>query len=332
VLKKDWELNHVCLVVRSDYRALGYYQSTEMGISVGPQVMGMDYKSGGPVKFNRDNTLPRVNGGSGPGKPLEIEPKPAEKNKINTYKYMDKDVQVGDLLLELGQNMEIPLEGITHICFNVPDIKGETNKLLEKGCKEMLSFIQGDVMLENHIDNRKYGYVNLSFRPSMRSFAKRWTDYNQSHPMLKNWKFHGLGIGVRDLDKLVEYYEMLDITEFQPETELDSRSFASINLPGETTDSKIKARVRVGYVGPVAFEFFQPLEDSTLYQESLDSRGEGVADLAFTVANLEEETAALKKRGVNVFLSGKPETGPAFAYFDTREHSGNIMIRLIQRE
>jgi len=330
MLKKEWKLNHICLVVRSDYRAIEYYQSTEMGVSVGPQVMGMDYKNGGPVKFYRNDNLPRVNGGSGPGKPLEIETFNGKKR--DTYRYLDKDVQVGDLLLEIGQNSSIPLEGITHICFNVPDINAETDKLLEKGCKEMLNFTQGDIVLENHIDNREYGHLNLSFRPPMRSFAKRWTEYNQSHPMLKNWKFHGLGIGVRNLDKLVEYYEMLKITEFQPETELDSNSLASINLPGESKDSKIKARVRVGYVGSVAFEFFQPLEGSSLYQESLDSRGEGVADLAFTVANLEEETAALIKRGVNVILSGKPETGPAFAYFDTRKNSGNIMIRLIQRE
>jgi hypothetical protein len=64
----------------------------------------------------------------------------------------------------------------------------------------------------------------------------------------------------------------------------------------------------------------------------LDSRGEGVVDIAFTVEDLEKEAATLIYRGIPAVLSGKPKNGPAFAYFDTRKNSGNIMIRLIQRE
>jgi len=82
----------------------------------------------------------------------------------------------------------------------------------------------------------------------------------------------------------------------------------------------------------VAFEFIQPIEGNSIYQESLDSRGEGVADIAFTVANLEKEAAEMIYRGMPIILSGKPKNGPAFACFDTRKNSGNIMIRLIQRE
>ena len=82
----------------------------------------------------------------------------------------------------------------------------------------------------------------------------------------------------------------------------------------------------------MAFEFVQPLEGEAIYKASLDSRGEGVSDIFFTVDDLEEETAKLAGRGVQVALSGEPQTGPAFAYFDTRESSGNIIVRLIQKE
>ncbi|MHA2203709.1 MAG: VOC family protein [Candidatus Hodarchaeales archaeon] len=331
-MKKDWELGHIGLVVRDWNIPLGYYQTSRMGVTVGPQVMGMDYQNEGEFKFYYNRKLPRLNGGSGPGKPLKVEPRPTKKSRPNTYKFLDKNCQVGDLLLELLVDRSIPFEGITHLCFNVPDIDAETEKLLEKGCKIILSFTHGDNISENYIDTRKYGHVIISFRPPVRKFEKVWTDHNLAHPMLKDWKFHGIGIGVRDLDKTVEYYEILDFTEFQAETELDSSSLASINLPGKTSESNFKTRVRKSYVGPVTYEFFQPLEGSSIYQESLDSRGEGITDLAFTVADLEEETAALIKRDVPVVLSGKPEKGPAFAYFDTRENSGNIMIRLIQRE
>ena len=94
----------------------------------------------------------------------------------------------------------------------------------------------------------------------------------------------------------------------------------------------LKARTRIGRIGPVAYEFVQPLEGEAIYRESLDSRGEGICEMSFTVGNLEEAAAKLINNGVPVTLSGKQETGPPFVYFDTRESSGNIMVRLIQRD
>lgn len=331
MLKNDWELGHVGLVVRNWNIALGYYQTTGIGVSVGPQVMGMDYQNEGPFKFYFNKNIPRLNGGSGPGKPLEVEPKPREGSSPETYKFLDKDCQVGDLLFEILQDKRIPFEGITHLCFNVPDVEAETEKLLEKGCEILLSFTQGDTVSENYIDTRKYGHTIVSFRPPVRNYEKAWTDHNLSHPMLKDWKFHGVGIGVMNLDKAVDYYEMLDIAKFQAEVVLDSTSLDSINIPSETSKPKVKVRMKAGQIGPVVYEFFQPLKGASIFKESLDSRGEGISDIAFTVNNLEEQTKILIDKDIPVVFSGKPKTSPAFAYFDTRENSGNILIKLIQR-
>jgi catechol 2,3-dioxygenase-like lactoylglutathione lyase family enzyme len=330
MLKKDWEMHHICLVVRNWNDALDYYQSTRMGVSVGPQMMGLDYRHGGPAKFYFNKDVPPTNGGLGPGKPLEE--KSERGRRKDNYTFMDKDCQVGDLLLEIGENKGIPLEGITHICFNIPDVKTETEKLLEKGCALMMEITQGDVILENHIDTRKYGNVDISFRPPVLELEQAWIDHHRSYPYLKDWKFHGLGIGVRDLDKTAEYYDNLDIIDFQYETDLDSNLLDPINVKSEPMELNFKTRSKMGLVGPVAFEFIQPLEGNSIYQESLDSRGEGVADLSFTVADLEKEAATMIYRDMPIVLSGKPKNGPAFACFDTRKNSGNIIIRLIQRE
>ena len=336
MLKKDWELHHVCLVFRDWNDALHYYQNTRMGVSVGPQVMGLDYQANPPYweedeipKLYVNKEVPRTNGGLGPGKPKKVESEPKRKE---LYKFMDKDCQVGDLLLEIGQSWDIQLEGITHICFNVPDINTETDNLLEKGCAEMLSFTQGDLIMENHIDTRKYGNVDISFRPPLRKHEKAWMDHNRSHPNLKDWNFQGIGVGVRDLDKVVEYWDMLDIIDFQSEIEFDSNSLTPINVSSESIKSDFKARVRVGHVGPVAFEFIQPLEGTSIYHESLDSRGEGVAEMTFTVADLEKEASVMIYRGIPVVFSGKPKNAPAFACFDARENNGNTLIKLIQRD
>ncbi len=336
MLKNNWELHHVCLVVRDWNDALHYYQNTRMGVSVGPQVMGLDYQVNPPYweeseipKFYVNDKVPRTNGGSGPGKPLKVE---SEQRRKEMYKFIDKDCQVGDLLLEIGQNRNIQFEGITHICFNVPDINAETDNLLEKGCEVMSSFTQGDIIMENHLDTRKYGNVDISFRPPLRKYEKAWMDHNRSHPNLKDWKFQGIGIVVRDLDKVVEYWKMLDIIDFQSETELDSSSLGPINVSSESMESNFKARVRVGQVGPVNFEFIQPFEGTSIYHESLDSRGEGVTEMTFTVADLEKESATMIYRDMPVVLSGKTKNGPAFACFDARENNGNILVKLIQRD
>jgi hypothetical protein len=335
MLKKDWELHHVALYVRDWNNTLEYYQNTRMGVYVGPQVMGLDYQKNPPywgedevVTFNKNDKVPATNGGTGPGKPIKVD---VERRRKEMYKFMDKNCQVGDLLLELGQPINLTFEGITHLCYNVPDINTETKNLLEKGCAEMSSFRQGDLIMENHIDTRKYGNVDISFRPSIRRHEKAWMEHNRSHPNLKKWKFQGIGICIRDLDKAVEYWENLDIIEFQDEIELDSNSLDPINVFSEIKESSFKTRTRIGHVGPVAFEFIQPLEGTTIYHESLYSRGEGVAEMAFTVANLEKEAAIMKYRELPVVLSGKPKNGPAFACFDTREYSGNIVVKLIQR-
>lgn len=327
MMKDDWKLNHVGLVVRDWENAMGYYQTTGMGITVGPQIVALDFQeqASGPTKFFLNDKVARISGGSGPG--TAPGPDPSVPRKSSTYKFMDKNCQVGNLLLEVLRDRSIPFEGVTHLCFNVPDVKKETDKLLEKGCEIVLSFTQGDFIAENYIDTREFGHVIVSFRPPVQKWEKKWTAHNRAHPLLSDWQFHGLGIAVRDLDKAVEYYQSLDIAEFQPEAMLDSGALAEATTP----DTAIKARTRVAQIGPVAYELVQPLEGEAIYQESLDSRGEGISDMAFTVGNLEDETAKLAGKGVQAILSGKPASGNAFAYFDTREFGGNVMIRLIQR-
>ena len=69
-----------------------------------------------------------------------------------------------------------------------------------------------------------------------------------------------------------------------------------------------------------------------IVQNAIHGGGGVPAVLEYTVADLEKEAEAMIYRGMSVVLSGKPKNGPAFACFDARENSGNIMIRLIQRE
>jgi hypothetical protein len=109
---------------------------------------------------------------------------------------------------------------------------------------------------------------------------------------------------------------------------LDSSSSRDFKVHG-ITGSVARARTRTALVGSVMYDFAQSLERETTYGECLSKRGEGAYSLDFTVDDLEKETAKLVYRGVRVVLSGKPENGSSFAYFDTRK-VGNLMVKLVQ--
>ena len=149
--------------------------------------------------------------------------------------------------------------------------------------------------------------------------------------MENNWKFHHVGVAIRDIDKTVEYYQSLGIGTFQPEFLFKSSNFADFTVNGKTPDTIVKARTRMAQVGSMVYEFVQPLEGETIYKEFLKSKGEGVHHIAYTVDNLEEETAKLAKKGIPVITRAyRDSTGAGFAYFDIRK-VGNVIIELIQQ-
>jgi len=145
--------------------------------------------------------------------------------------------------------------------------------------------------------------------------------------MGKNWKFHHMAIVVRDIDRGVEYFQSLGVATFQPEFITDSSTFTDYKVYGKTPTTIDKTRGRFVQIGSLQFELLQPVEGGRIYKEFLKSKGEGVHHFAFTVDDLDEETAKLVKRGVPVITEVKFQSGGGFAYFDTRR-IGNVIIEL----
>ncbi len=327
-METTWELNHVGLMVSNRDKTLDYYQSLGIGFSVGPQPSYPHGEGESETLLHRKLhgervTLTRTTSSS-PG----------------THTWYDGESQIGSLQLEvIGADVQMNEvnrdflesngEGISHICFNVPDVEGMTAKLVEKGCQVIFSGGRVGRIGENYIDNSSFGNIWLSFRPPAGKWEKVWKAHNMELPMVSNWKFRGVGVAVRDVDKVVECYQSLGIGTSQPEVMFDSSSITDFKLYGKTSDTIMKARTRMFQIGSVGYEFVQPLEGETMYRGFLESRGEGTNDIAFTVDDLDKETAKLVDKGVPAILSGRLQTGEAFAYFDTRRF-GNIMVKLIQ--
>ena len=88
----------------------------------------------------------------------------------------------------------------------------------------------------------------------------------------------------------------------------------------------LKARFRFTKIGPEPIELIAPVEGETLYKQFLETNGEGIQHVAFTVDDLDRETKKMREKGIPVILSDRRES---FAYFDTRK-IGGIIIELMQ--
>jgi len=315
-MEKDWVLSHIALHVKDLDEIAAYYESIGIGIH-------LPIKPGPPPP--PDARVPetlnlRFHKAVGPA----VGATPKDAATFLTFS------QIGTLNVECTKNPGADVGFIHHVCFNVPDLYAESVPLvLEKGCDVPFVFIKDSLIEENHIDTGKVGSVILSLRPDPEGKRSERERAAREALPLNGWQFLGLGIAVEDLDKVVAHYEYLGIGSFSPEKRFDDRTVSDLKMDGSAPDSGIQARSRRLQIGPMIYEFTQPLEGESIYRASLKQRGEGVNDFIFAVEDLEAETAKLSDKGVKALLGGNPRDGGAFAYFDTRK-AGGMMMRLIQ--
>jgi len=311
-MKSNWEFNHSGVFAKDFDKTLHYYKS----LGLAPDLE----RTTNPFSPEDDAVTIEF------GEVVDLSMPEGE--------YFLALLYIGDLELEvLHAPKERPKgealaygEGVNHVCISVPDIDKETDKLVEKGLRIIQDFKLNGVRLEDYLDTREYGNILLSFRTPMTEEMK----LRKAGNGIVNWKFRGHTAVVKDVDKTAEYYQSLGIAAVQPQGMFDSSSITDIKVYGKTPKTTIRAKTRTAQIGTAVLELIQPLEGEGIFKESLDRRGEGIIDLTFTVDDLDRETARLVEKGVPVIFSGKPQTGSAFACFDTREDGGDVMIKLMQ--
>jgi catechol 2,3-dioxygenase-like lactoylglutathione lyase family enzyme len=308
-MKNNWEHSHTGVFTKDFERTLKYYEN--IGIASPPLPKQPHNMPGKLVNIE----FGKVTGPFPPGLPFEL-------------------LYIGDLELEVlhapvkrpqGEALAYG-EGVNHVCFNVTDIDGETDKLVTKGLRIIQDAKLDGVRIEDYLDTREYGNILLSFRPMEDKEAK----LKKAGYGTVDWKYQGVGAVVKDLEKTFEYYRSFGITTFQSKTLWDSTLIKDIKVYGKPSKDRLKAKVGLMYIGPVEYELIEPLEGQAIYKESLERRGEGVINLTFKVNNLALETTKLVEKGVSVVLRGISQTGKDFSYFDTRNDGGDIMIKLVQ--
>lgn len=310
-MKSSWEHSHSGVFVRDLDHSIRYFKFLGLAPDLPPPPRNPSFRTGNAVniEFGRV-TLP------GDVPRLQVV-------YIGT---LELEVLQAPAMRPTGEALAYG-EGINHVCFNVPDIDSETDKLVKKGFRIIQDFRLDGVRLEDYLDTREFGNMLLSFRtPQTEEIRKR----KASYPII-DWQFYGHEAVVKDVAQTLAYYRSMEIAEIQPIAPFDSSTIEDIRVDGAPLQKKISARTGRFQMGPVVYELFQPLEGESIYKETLDRRGEGIIDLVFIVDDLEKEAAKLVEKGVPIIFSGKPRKGGAFAYFDTRQDGGDALIKLVQR-
>lgn len=138
----------------------------------------------------------------------------------------------------------------------------------------------------------------------------------------QSWKILQVGVVVRDMDKAIKRLESLGIGPFE-----------SMVLPPDREEwyrgqpHKAEVKISMAQVGDVQLELIEPLEGKSVHGEYLDSKGEGIQHVMFSVKDFDKETARLTKEGAVELLRAKFPGGPELAYLDL--NVGGIIVELV---
>ena len=90
-------------------------------------------------------------------------------------------------------------------------------------------------------------------------------------------------------------------------------------------------RMKIGFAdfGNINIELIQPIEGSSVFQESLDRDGSSLNHLRFKVKNFDQAVANLQNKGYTLISRGKGvHKGSRWAYFDTRSSFNGLYLEL----
>ena len=302
----DWEFNHLGMMVTDRDEVLEYYQSIGLGVSVGPQPLLPYIEGEGEITFFRE---------------LDGDPVSHKYTTGGAHNFKDGQSQIGNCQLEIypmqpgpgmfiSRYLEKKGNGINHIAFNTSDIETDTQYFLDRGCELVFNVTTNGKTIENYIDTRLHGDLMISLRPSADDWEKSWRKNNESHPMVNDWNFLGLAICVDHLESASAYYSHLGYSQLN---EIKDRQEWGVSFQEYS-------------VNKILFELMQA-EEGTIYSNSLEQRGEGVAELIFEVSDLKKEIDRLVSKGTEILqISDDNKTASMGSGVKC-----NILTRLVQR-
>lgn len=164
-----------------------------------------------------------------------------------------------------------------------------------------------------------------SFEASARSFSETHPLLRSSIPGTGNGIFqtpHHICIVVKDLDAATAYYESLGIGPWQDFPSLEPfRHELDVRDP----EGFVQLKYRYAQVGGLQLQLCEPSDGDTDQRRFLDTHGEGVFHLGFTVEDVDAAEAQGLALKLQPLIHGRTPDRNGFTYFDTRDRAGIVL-------
>jgi catechol 2,3-dioxygenase-like lactoylglutathione lyase family enzyme len=138
---------------------------------------------------------------------------------------------------------------------------------------------------------------------------------------------HHVCIVVRDMKSAVAYYESLGIG---PWHEYPSLQAYKDELAVPDREAYFKLRYMYANLENAQIQLCAPPEGNTPQRRFLETRGEGVFHLGFSVTNLDAAEAEGVALGLRPMLRGRLPDRSGFTYFDTAEQGAGVILEIRQ--
>jgi len=135
-----------------------------------------------------------------------------------------------------------------------------------------------------------------------------------------------IAVVVRDVERAAKRYAEIFGLEVPSSILTAPKEETNIRYRGQSTDAR--AKLAFLQMGPqLNIELIEPVGGPSVWQEHLDSRGEGVHHIAFRVKGMDEVLAYLDGEGLPTVQRGD-FTGGQYAYIDSAADLG-VMLELL---
>ncbi len=133
-----------------------------------------------------------------------------------------------------------------------------------------------------------------------------------------------VGVVVKNLDKTIEYLTALGLGPFT----IRNVTHPSAIVHGEKVFYQV--RIALSQQGAVQLELIEYQKGTTIHEEFLKEKGEGLHHILFDVKDLEATLEACSQRGIEVLQQDRFVGGGGLAYLGT-DKVGGIIMEVVQR-
>jgi len=131
-----------------------------------------------------------------------------------------------------------------------------------------------------------------------------------------------VGVVVRDVERKIE--ALSRIFGMGPFTLIDYPPASAEGLPKVYHDQpgQYTARIAFASLGTLDLELIEPVQGPSIWQDFLDTHGEGIHHIKFCVSDEKPVLDHLAAHGVDVEMWGSSRAGTAYYYLDSQAQAG----------